>query len=368
MLSLSQMLLACRQGNQSRLQVYILKNTLPPQLLSQFRRQTQSELTLSLSLKTQLTSLYERLESWQPSTDAAEPQDTGTVKPQLREPRLVSLGDHWLRPAIQQNLIQPLHPNQLQQWSQLPPRWQALVRRDAEGLLYDAGEVWGAPYRWGATMIAYRQDKFKSLGWAPTDWSDLWHPKLKGKLSLLNQPREVIGLALKSLQQSYNTQDLKVVPRLLPQLQALNRQVRFYGSTNYLQPLILGDTWAAVGWSTDILPVLEREREIAAVVPRSGTALWADVWVHAAIPADTEATQVIKTWIDFWWEPQVAQDLSQFTAALSPLLSHETKQGGTQQHLWSNPKTFEHSEFLQPLSQATLEQYQQLWQQMRQRI
>lgn len=65
----------------------------------------------------------------------------------------------------------------------------------------------------------------------------------------------------------------------MPELKTLNQQVKFYDSRNYLQPLILGDTWLAVGWSTDIIPLIERYHNIKAVIPLSGTSLWADIWV-----------------------------------------------------------------------------------------
>lgn len=47
-------------------------------------------------------------------------------------------------------------------------------------------------------MIVYRRDKFQELGWTPTDWSDLWRNDLQGRISVLEQPREAIGLVLKN--------------------------------------------------------------------------------------------------------------------------------------------------------------------------
>ena len=41
----------------------------------------------------------------------------------------------------------------------LPPRWRQLVRRDANGRLDPEGFVWGAPYRWGCTLVAFNEQK-----------------------------------------------------------------------------------------------------------------------------------------------------------------------------------------------------------------
>jgi putative spermidine/putrescine transport system substrate-binding protein len=275
--------------------------------------------------------------------------------------RLTSLGDYWLQTAIQQKLILPWP--QMQGLNALEPQWQKLVKRDRNGNLSATGELWGAPYRWGATMIAYRKDKFKELGWTPTDWSDLWRPELKDKLSLLNQPREAIGLTLKKLNRSYNETNLDKIADLRSELRALDRQTKLYSSTDYLQPLLFGDTWAAVGWSTDILPIIADEANIGVVVPRSGTALWSDIWVCPK--TEPAIAKLHQQWIEFWWQPEIAKDLTQFTDAVSPALKELTSKNPEKQLLIPNQAWWNKSEFLEPLSVDTLKQYQALWQQIR---
>ena len=160
-----------------------------------------------------------------------------------------------------------------------------------------------------------------------TDWQDLWQPELRDRISLLDSPRETMGLTLKKLGYSYNTENLDSVPQLETELLALHQQAKLYSSDHYLEPLILGDTWVAVGWSTDILPLLKRYQNIEFVIPQSGTSLWADIWVKpSASPTlsanDNESIPMLaEQWIDYCWKPQAAKQISLFTDGISPILA-----------------------------------------------
>lgn len=370
-LALSQLLAGCNSQDAAQLRVQLLKGSIPVQVVNKFRSTLKQRANLQFAPVAQLNDLFKQLQSG--SNQQEEAADKRVFLPlpfinsrQITQPDLITLGDYWLEQAIKEKLIQPLNEAKLPQWSALPDRWQELVKRNDQGQLDAEGKVWAAPYRWGNTVIAYNKDKFKDLGWTPTDWSDLWRKELRARISLLNQPREVIGLTLKKLQQSYNTQNLNKVPDLEQQLRALDQQVKFYSSDSYLQPLILGDTWVAVGWSTDVLPVIQRYQQIAAVVPRSGTALWADLWVHPA--GETSSTSLGEQWIDFCWTPQIAQQVSLQTKATSPIpvtLKPADIQKPLRNLLLQNPEIFQRSEFLLPLPQATMQQYQSLWEKIR---
>jgi putative spermidine/putrescine transport system substrate-binding protein len=322
---------------------------------------------LKFSPTEQLKDLFNQLQWSQQQT--TKPNDWRSWIP-LNQSRsvtladLATLGDYWLAPAIQQRLIQPLDPSELREWQQLPERWQKLVTRNEKGQLDTQGKVWAAPYRWGSTVIAYNQDKFKSLGWIPRDWSDLWRPELRGRLSLLAQPREVIGLTLKKLGQSYNIKNLDI-PELKDELRTLNQQVKFYSSNTYIEPLIMEDTWVAVGWSTDILPVMQFHPQIAAVIPQSGTAIWADLWVRPASNSNSFNNSLIAQWIDFCWQPQFARQISLQSRGTSPIpvmLQSSDMQKQSRSLLLIDPKVFQLSEFLLPLPEVTMQEYNSLWQ------
>ena len=235
--------------------------------------------------------------------------------------------------------------------------------------------MYGAPYRWGNTVIAYRKDK---IAWTPTDWSDLWREELQGRISLLDDYREVIGLTLKKLGHSYNTTNLSQIPNLETELQQLQQQVKFYSSDKYLQPLALGDTWLAVGWSTDVLAITKRYSDIAVAVPASGASLWADLWVQPNLGDDTSNNEQIASiranWMDFCWESKSAKQILLFTNAISPILTKSQEQviQDLAPNLENNPvlkstlATFNNSEFLSPLSPETNNEYLNLWKKIRQ--
>ncbi|WP_016950555.1 extracellular solute-binding protein [Anabaena sp. PCC 7108] len=368
-LAFSQLLIGCAGKNQIQLNVQLLKGSIPGQVVNKFRKGIKSEVKLKFSPINQIKNLFQQLQTWQ--QPKAKNQEGLTrflsLIPSQKAPKadLVTLGDYWLKAAIEQKLIQPIETEQIKEWSGLDEKWQKVVRRDDQGNLNPQGQVWGAPYRWGSTVIVYNRDKFKEFDWQPQDWQDLWRSELRSRISLLNQPREVIGLVLKKLGKSYNTENLDQIPALKTELQALNQQVRFYDSTNYLEPLITGDTWLAVGWSSDIIPILNRYPKLAVVIPQSGTAIWADLWVS---PAGVEKKALTSEWIDFCWQPNIAKQIAILTKTNSPMatnISNAELQEPFSHILLKNQEILKKSEFLLPLPSATIKQYESLFMKMK---
>ena len=375
-LALSQLLFGCGGNNQMQLRVQLLKGSIPGQVVNQFHKGLQQQVQLKFAPVEQVQDLFRQLQSWQQKPKATDEQGWSRFIPfrqgqKAVDADLVTLGDYWLKAAIEQKLIQPLQEvqgNQLKQWSALDERWKQLVTRNDQGNLDTQGKVWGAPYRWGSTVIVYNRDKLEKLGWTPKDWSDLWRDGMQQRISLLNQPREVIGLVLKKLGKSYNTENLDQVPDLEKELQTLNQQVKFYSSNHYLEPLIMEDTWLAVGWSSDVLPFLGRYPQFAAVIPQSGTAIWADLWVR---PAGITKSTLSDQWIDFCWEPSTAKQISVLTKSNSPISTNITA-SDIQEPLLSLLQSdvsdglrlgnvFDKSEFLLPLSPSVTKQYESLF-------
>ena len=358
-ITLGSLLTSCGNSPSDRFNIQILRRSLPVQLLKNVTKELNPKIEVKVGTQNSVAEIFGKLQTWKRNPRKAS----------INEVRLAGLGDYWLPQAITEELISPLklQPETLQA---LPPKWRSLIQRDKQGQPSNEGEIWGAPYRWGATILVYRKDKLKDFDWKLTDWSDLWRPELEGRVGLLNQPREVIGMVQKYLGQSYNEPDPQSTPELLDSLQQLNQQTKFYASQNYIQALMLGDTWVSMGWSSDVLPALKQDDKLGVVVPKSGTSIWSDLWVNASLEQvsdDFPVNDLMNQWVEYWWSPTIAYDVSRFTNASSVIPTDQFTDEPNQSQKLLSPENLEKSEFLAPLTKVGNDQYKKLWIDMRSR-
>jgi len=326
-----------------RLKITGLLGAIPSKVINQF--EAASQLKTEFKAENLPSKLWQELQNYPNAKDKA--------------PHLTSIGDAWLDLAIAQSLIQPITPNllaQIPQWQKLSPIWQKSVTRN--------NQVWGIPYRWGATAIAYRSDKLK---FEITQWADLWRSELKLKLTLPDDAREVIGLVLKKIGQSYQQENLtenqEIFTKLTQELKSLHSQVLTYTSDNYLQSLLADDALVAVGWTSDMYKAQRQNPNLKVVIPQEGTALWSDMWVMPTGDAPASAA----AWMNFCLTPAIAAQITALTDAVSP--SSELDQ--VPASVKADPIKFfpqeilAKSEILAPLSQPTTQQYKDLWTKMR---
>jgi putative spermidine/putrescine transport system substrate-binding protein len=380
-LAIAPVLNSCQGQDRAVLRVLALKNSLPPKLLGEFSQSINDRAHVELVAEGQFKEIFTQLQTWYKTGEAEYKGFKLPFIPPAKSPayipNLVSMGDAWLSTAIQEKSITPIETQGLINWGKLDARWRELPLRDERGNSSSTGKVWGVPYRWGTTVIIYRRDQLEAAGIPiPQDWSDLWHPKLRQRVSLLDRSREVIGLTLKKLGYSYNHPDLNQVSNLKSELQKLHQQAKFYSSDAYLQPLIMGHTWAAVGWSADAIELIRHYPHLGAIVPRSGTAIWADLWVQPTTRTKSlpiEKLKLTQQWIDYSLQPQVSNQISILTTGTAPLLTslnpREIMTDIQQNPLILPPKTIlDKSEFIYPLASANQGEYDKLWQEIRQVI
>ncbi|KAL4564973.1 hypothetical protein LXL04_029052 [Taraxacum kok-saghyz] len=364
------------------LRIVALRNSVPPLWIKSFIQSQGKRVKFRLEFRGTLEDIFSELST-----------KIGKGKLTSKSADVVSLGDTWINFAISKKLIEPIQGVDDQEWfHSLSDKWKVYLRRNNEGKPDTEGKIWAVPYRWGSMVIAYRKSKFQQHNLAPIeDWGDLWRPDLGGKIAMVDSPREVIGAVLKYLGASYNTSniDSQVIggrEAVKNELDTFTKQVRLFDSGNYLKAFSVGDIWVAVGWSSDIIPAAKRMSDVAVIVPKSGASLWADLW---AIPSISDmATEevggrirgpspLVHQWIDFCLQPVRSLPFQkEVIAGASPLAFHNTTTtnvsdskviGKNKPKLDTNliagippPDILTKCEFLEPLSDSALLDYQWL--------
>lgn len=357
-LSLSTGLIGCQPRLSGDLILALLQQSVPPQLLRAFQRQTVEQGRINVLVKPSLAEIYALLQDWQ--RRARETEEPAT------QAQWVTQADYWLAAAIQQELIQPIATESLGRWPQLPAVWPQLVRRDRQGFAAETGSVWGIPYRWTALAILYDRSR---LPQGLQSWNDLLTPQLTQRLLLPNHPRTVLGLGLKAQGTSANQIAPNTVAGLGDFLNQLHRQVRWYDSDHTFKALINGDAIAVVGWLEAMLPLARQYRNLQIAIPTEGTLVSADLWVQ---PRHSQPNTALATqWLDFCLSDDFSNQLAIYSQGLSPWRWGTAANAlpeplQPQADLFADADLLARSDFLMPLPAEAQAQYDALWQQMRQ--
>ena len=170
---------------------------------------------------------------------------------------------------------------------------------------FDPGNRYTVPYLWGTTGIGVNTRFVKE---EIDSWEALWDPKYRGRIAMLNDPREVFAVALKLLGYSANTRDLEALQEARDLLIEQKPLVLTYDSDNTNHLLAAGEVWMAHGYSGDVLMAADVNPDIVYVVPKEGGIMWMDVM---AIPKGARNVDAALKFIDFILRPDVSARLTQ---------------------------------------------------------
>ncbi|MEO5954125.1 MAG: spermidine/putrescine ABC transporter substrate-binding protein [Nitrospiraceae bacterium] len=193
---------------------------------------------------------------------------------------------------IQQGLVAELDATMLPNAATLEDHLQHLP--------FDPTQRFAIPYLWGTVGIGYDSAVVSTT---PDSWAVLWDARYTGKISMLNDQREVFGAVLRSMGASMNTRDPALIEAAKARLLVQKPLVKAYASEHYDQLLASGDVVLAHGWGGPVARAMLDRPSIRYVVPKEGGTLWADcLVVLKSSPRKELATQ----FINYLLEPQVA--------------------------------------------------------------
>lgn len=151
-----------------------------------------------------------------------------------------------------------------------------LLDERLQRLPFDPENRYSIPYLWGTVGIGYDSNVIPI---APESWAVLWDPQYKGRISMLNDQRELFGAALHAMGQSANAKDPKIIEQAKAKLVSQKPLVKTYTSDNYDQLLVSGEVALAHGWGGTVARAMAERPSIKYVVPKEGATIWSDCLV-----------------------------------------------------------------------------------------
>ena len=152
----------------------------------------------------------------------------------------------------------------------------------------DPAFTYSAPYAVTYTGLAYRKDKIPE-GADVNSWAIIGNPAMKGRVSLLDDIREVIGIGLMYLGYSVNSTSAAEINAAVEQVLKWRVNVRKFDAESYKTEVASGATWIGQGYSTDVTQVIVGDEEAGAparedvgfALPKEGFAIAFDEMVVA---------------------------------------------------------------------------------------
>lgn len=196
----------------------------------------------------------------------------------------------------------------------------ANVSADFQELSYDPDGEYSVPYQWGTTGLAV--DTAEVGTDFPRTWGLVFDPEIgdqyAGKISLLNDPRETLGAALKYLGYSLNTTDQAELDEARDLVADSRSRLAAFNTDSADELLTTGETVIGHGYSGDMFTqFLETDDPSRYVyfVPEEGGTRWID---NMAIPFDAPSACTAHTFINWLLGAEQGAALSNWNYYATP--------------------------------------------------
>ncbi len=210
---------------------------------------------------------------------------------------------------------------------------------------FDPGRKYSLTWQSGFAGLAWNKAKVPAGLKAV---NDLWNAALKGKVVVLSEMRDTIGLIMLSQGVDISgpfTNDQFMAALDVLQQQVDSGQVKQVKGNSYKEDLINGQAFAAIAWSGDIFQLnAENGDQWGFALPESGGTLWSD---NLLIPATSPRKSNAEKLMNYYYQPEKAAEVAAYVNYVCPV------QGAQQAMEKIDPKLAQ-SEWIFPTS-ATLD-------------
>lgn len=182
---------------------------------------------------------------------------------------------------------------------------------------YDPGRKHSLPWQGVYGVLAWNKEKVPG---GLRNVSDLWKPELKGRVEVLSEMRDTVGLVM--LEQGVDIGSDFTADQFNTGVQELEKhissgQIRQVKGNSYKEDLISGDALAVIGWSGDLFQLnAENGDKWGFALPEAGGTLAFD---NLLVPVGAPHRANAEKLIDYYYDPEVAATVAAYVNYVCPV-------------------------------------------------
>ncbi|NIO05295.1 MAG: extracellular solute-binding protein [Proteobacteria bacterium] len=250
---------------------------------------------------------------------------------------------------LKQNMLAPINHENI-------PNIKS-VSKELANPPYDPGRKYTVPWQWGTTGFGYNS---KEVTGKIDSWGLLWSSKYKGKITMLDDMRSVISVALKKLGYPLNSTSEKELMEAKKLLMDQKPLLKAYISAPVKSLLISGEVWLSHLWVGDVLMAKEENDALEYCIPKEGCEIWDD---SLAIPKTAPHKYTAEVWMNYCLRPEVSAAVSNFVHYATPVEAAKkfiNKEDLDNPGIYPPPDVMTRLEFQVDIGEAT-RIYDQIW-------
>jgi len=183
---------------------------------------------------------------------------------------------------------------------------------------FDPGRKFSVPWQGGFAGICWNKE---AIPGGLESVEDLWNSELKGRIGVLSEMRDTIGLLMLQngvdISGDWGDAEFEAANEILRE-QVESGQVRNIKGNSYLEDLKSEDTLAAICWSGDITVInAEAGDKWEFAIPTAGGTLWNDNFL---VPIGSPRKTNAETLINYYYEPEVAAEVAAWVNYITPVV------------------------------------------------
>jgi spermidine/putrescine transport system substrate-binding protein len=226
-------------------------------------------------------------------------------------------------------LAAPLRHDWLSNLGNLAPGFRAPA--------WDPQLRWSVPYMWSGTGIVYN----RAVQPAPARWADLWEVRLRDRLTMLDDPEDLLGACLKKLGLPFAATAESDLRRAEREAVSQKPLLRAYLNAEVRDQLVAGDVLAAQLWSTTAQQAIDSAPQLAFVYPAEGFPFYCDC---AVVLEESRRQRLAHQFLDYLLRAPVAAAAAKFTSTAT---ANGAAQALLPEHMRINPTLYPPAEVFQ---------------------